>query len=320
MGGIISLAERYNAYAEKRLADIKNGYYIDNVTGEKILLTSGDKAEDIIFIDVNKPLKPEHLSFLDKFEKAAPDAVDKKFTQTDNARKDATLAETIRNNKVDQYLKGRQLKLDEDKWKVAQTGGQTQINGAMERAKRIYADMVKLADANGVISPDNIRKLNVEQLKYLGIEVPQERDADGKIISAGGFKPLDLSGKKYGIQLVDGKINVFGPAKDGKGKDVELKVLPDGRLVGNLDNTKSTTLYNIGTNILNEELKTAGAKELNAYMGIDVIGGVTSNTDGGSTTVSGSTTQYTNITDTNKGQIGVKNGKWYDIKTGKEIQ
>ena len=30
--------------------------------------------------------------------------------------------------------------------------------------------------------------------------------------------------------------------------------------------------------------------------------------------------EYTNITETNKGTIGVKNGKWYDIKTGKPIQ
>lgn len=33
-----------------------------------------------------------------------------------------------------------------------------------------------------------------------------------------------------------------------------------------------------------------------------------------------STEEYTNITETNKGKIGVKNGKWYDIKTGKPIQ
>lgn len=29
---------------------------------------------------------------------------------------------------------------------------------------------------------------------------------------------------------------------------------------------------------------------------------------------------YSNITETNKGQIGLKNGKWYDIKTGKPIE
>lgn len=31
-------------------------------------------------------------------------------------------------------------------------------------------------------------------------------------------------------------------------------------------------------------------------------------------------TEYSNITETNKGKIGIKNGKWYDIKTGKEIK
>ena len=30
--------------------------------------------------------------------------------------------------------------------------------------------------------------------------------------------------------------------------------------------------------------------------------------------------EYTNVTETNKGTIGVKNGKWYDTKTGKPIQ
>jgi hypothetical protein len=37
-------------------------------------------------------------------------------------------------------------------------------------------------------------------------------------------------------------------------------------------------------------------------------------------TAQGSQGGYTNITETNKGTIGVKNGKWYDIKTGKPIQ
>jgi hypothetical protein len=34
----------------------------------------------------------------------------------------------------------------------------------------------------------------------------------------------------------------------------------------------------------------------------------------------GSQGEYTNITETNKGTIGVKNGKWYNIKTGKPIE
>jgi hypothetical protein len=40
---------------------------------------------------------------------------------------------------------------------------------------------------------------------------------------------------------------------------------------------------------------------------------------GMSPTRPGAKTEYTNITQTNKGAIGVKNGKWYDIKTGKPI-
>lgn len=102
VGGIVSLAERYNAYAAQRLEDIKNGYYIDNVTGEKILLTNGDKAEDIIFIDVTKPLKAEHLSFLEKFEKAAPDKVDKKFTSTDNQLQREQMANALKIKQLDE--------------------------------------------------------------------------------------------------------------------------------------------------------------------------------------------------------------------------
>jgi hypothetical protein len=30
--------------------------------------------------------------------------------------------------------------------------------------------------------------------------------------------------------------------------------------------------------------------------------------------------EYTNLTETNKGTLGLKNGKWYNIKTGKIAQ
>lgn len=248
------------------------------------------------FVDFSKPIKPNQLVLSGSFAEYTGDKFKAVVTETENARQDAQLAEIIRNNKADQYLKGKELKMNEDKWKASQTGGQTQVNGAMERAKRIYGEMLELADANGVISPDQIRKLNIEQLKYLGIEAPQERDAAGNIISSGGFKPLSFTEKdKKGndvqvphvIQMVDGQIRVLKNAK----KDPAT-----GYYIGEFDNTKSTTLNNMGTNILNEELKNSGSKELNAYMGVDVTGGVTSNTDGGSTTTSGSTQTQQNST------------------------
>lgn len=293
VGGILSIGERYNKYAQDRIKEIQDGGYVDRLTGEKVLLRGGDNIQDIVLLDLTKPLSATDLVKLQKFAKAAPDKVDKVYSQTDNAIQQAQIAETVRNNKADQYLKGKAIKLDEDKWKASQTGGQTQINGAMERAKRIYADLVKISGEDGVISPDELRKLNVEQLKYLGIEAPQERDSEGKIINQGGFKPLsftdnDAKGKpvknSYVIQLKDGNVQVMKNAK-----------YENGRYRGMWDNTKSTNLFNIGTNILNEELKNAGTKELNAYMGVDVIGGITSNTDGGTNTQSGNNIQkYSN--------------------------
>ncbi len=275
-----------DAYSRKKYDEIsaKGGIFDDKGVGYALPgnLNANDFKQG--FIDFNKGVQPNQLGLAGMFAEYTGDTFDKKVTETDNAIQRATIAETVRNNKADQWLKGREVKLNEDKWKASQVGGTTTINGAMERAKRIYADMVKLADANGVISPDKLRQLNVEQLKYLGIEVPQERSEDGTIINSGGFQPLSFSTPQTAIQLVNGEVKVLENAEK----------LPNGAYKGQFNNTKSTNLYNIGTNILNEELKNSGAKELNAYWGVDVTGATTSNTDGGGTTASGSTTSKSN--------------------------
>lgn len=308
--------KRYDSYNRQKYEQAKSGIFNDK--GLSIKLPENLNPEDfkVGFVDFSKGVNANQLVQSGMFAKYGGDIFGKKVTENNNAIERAKLAETIRNNKADQYLKGKQLGLEEQKWKAAQTGGSTQINGAMERAKRIYNDLLKIADKNGVISPNNIRKLNVEQRKYLGIEVPEERDpATGNILSKGGFKPLDLSDADYGIQLANGNINVFGPKRNDKGEVVEsLKVLDDGRLTGHLDNNKSTTLFNIGTNILNEELKNAGSKELNSYYGVDVSGQITQNTEGGATSASGSVKQSDiNSLDPNGFK---KEGKNYRYKDG----
>lgn len=308
--------KRYDSYNRSKYEQAKSGMFNDK--GLSVKLPENLNPEDfkVGFVDFSKGVNANQLVQSGMFAKYGGDTFGKKVTETDNAIQMATLHETIRNNKADQYLKGRELKSNEDKWKAAQTGGTTQVNGAMERAKRIYGDLLKIADKNGIISPNNIRKLNVEQLKYLGIEVPQERDpTTGVITSQGGFKPLDLTKEDYGIQLVDGKVNVYGAKKKNDGTIEEnLRVLPDGRLVGHIDNTKSTTLFNIGTNILNEELKNAGSKELNTYYGVDVSGQITTNTQGGTTTVSG-TTKQTDVNSLDPNGFK-KEGKNYRYKDG----
>jgi hypothetical protein len=52
----------------------------------------------------------------------------------------------------------------------------------------------------------------------------------------------------------------------------KVQVLPDGRVKGTLKPQLNTTVQNIMTNRINEELKTAGSKELNAYLPADLLG------------------------------------------------
>lgn len=204
-------------------------------------------------------------------------ALDKTITSTDNSLQAAAQAETRRKNKADEAVDWAKLKNQEDQWKAkSSVGGETVKNSALEKAKRIYDDMSKLADENGVISPDKVRQLNAEQLKYLGTEIVEKNENTG--ISKSSFQPLDLTpeettsggvfgvGKKkntsdYAIQLVNGEIRVLKGAKYN----------PDTkRYGGEFQNSKSTNVLNVATNVLNEELKNAGSKELNSYQSIDL--------------------------------------------------
>lgn len=101
LGGVYKLAERFNNYVDNKIKDTQNGFYIDNVTGEQVLFTGDDKLEDLMSakIDITKPLRPQDLSQLARFEAAQPDVIDKKLIETDDAIQKGQLREQERNNR-----------------------------------------------------------------------------------------------------------------------------------------------------------------------------------------------------------------------------
>lgn len=286
-----------NDYSKQRFGEATNGIFSDH--GLQYKLPAGVNPTDFKsgFVDFSKNIDPSQMVQAGMFAQYAGDQFSKKLETTETATKLKIAADT-------NALGWGKLGLDEDEFalkqkqfEATQKGSATQINGATERAQRIYGDLQKLTDKNGFITPDKVRQLNVEQRKYLGIDTPRT-EKDGIVTDAGGFKPLDLSDKEYGIQLDKGNIKVLGDAKP----------ITDGRYVGTFDNTKSTNVFNVATNILNEELKTAGSKELNSYWGVDVTNSPTAITDNTSSTTKSSSAAT-------KSRVG-KDGKTYTSTDG----
>lgn len=192
------------------------------------------------------------------------------------------------------------------RWGELSHGTETQKTQAVSFAANIYSQIKALADKDGVITPDKIRQMTAEQLKYLGIEKAEKRDTDGKVLQSKGFEPMVIEGDEI-IQLDNGKIKVMKGAKQSA----------DGRWHGQWDPTRTTTTTNIATNRLNEELKTAGSKELNTYIGIDSDDGASD--DGAGTTETKETTDEPAPFST-KGLTPVKKGSdtyYVDPKTRK---
>lgn len=286
--GILSLVKQTNDYLTKFKEDVKSGIYKDKF--EKPI-TFGDGAldeNDYKEINYEDGLSPEELALVAQYSKWNGDTYTTKIQPTDNAIQITAQAENARHNKAMEGIDWGKLKLDTDKWHQTMTGGETVKNGAMERAKRIYSDMLKLADSNGVISTDKVRQLDQEQLKYLGIETVTTSDQG---VPRSVFTPLQFKNKKgdevpVALQLVNGQVKVL---KDPR-------KLESGQYEGLFDNEKSTNVFNIATNVLNEELTKAGTKELNSYMPIDLgTGGISVNTTGTSQSQSSSTKTKSNI-------------------------
>jgi hypothetical protein len=279
-------------YSETKKQQVASGIFNDK--GLSFKLPPSIKPTDFNagIINFSKGVTPNQLVLAAMYAQHTGDKFEKKVLETDNAIQ-----------KEDNALGWAKLKLDKDEFaakqkqfELSQKGSQPQINGATERSKRIYAGLLQLTNADGIITPDKVRQLNVEQLKYLGTEVPDERDeTTGVVTVKGEFKPLDLSSdKEYAIQLKNGNIQVLAP-KEG---DKRLKKLNSGQYVGVFDNKKSTNIFNIATNVLNEELIKAGSKELNSYWGVDVTGNPTKFTNEQSTQITtNSNTINPNISD-----------------------
>lgn len=275
----------YNRKMDEMVSGIEGGYFQDDFGGQLSFSNdaSGLKKGSYKKINLDDGLSPQELVKMRILGISKAPEREIKITETDDALQAAQLAEQRRHNKATEGIQWGALKLNQDqfdqektKWNATMKGGETVKNGAMEFAKRLYADMQKLSDANGIISPDKVRQLNQEQLKYLGAERVTSSNSGA---ASSTYTPLEIP-KGAAIQLINGEVKIL----------LDAKPIPGGTYEGLWDNTKSTNIFNIGTNRLNEQLKNAGAKELNTYMPIDLgTGGMNTNNVGGSTTVGGST-------------------------------
>lgn len=122
----------------------------------------------------------------------------------------------------------------------------------------------------------------------------------------GSYVILDETGKARTVGTIDNLVQGFIQAT--KVVDVNPETDKDGTMAAGFQ-----------TNSENYLKKLFGTTK-----GTDIWNGWGSKKSGsdnkGATKTVKADSEYSNVTETNKGKIGVKNGKWYDIKTGKPIQ
>ncbi|MEO7045142.1 MAG: hypothetical protein ABI091_07510 [Ferruginibacter sp.] len=270
-----------NTYSQTKKQELAQGIYSDKGIQYKApnSLTQDMFDAGIVNFTPNG-VKPEQLVQAGMYQQYLGDTVKKTFKETNTAiaQQNADAATSnARSNASRAALGWKELDFNQDKWKSTQTGSEDMKSSALEKARRIYADLSKLADSTGTISPDKVRQLNVEQLKYLGAERSNTSNAG---VTTNSYMPLSFVGsdgksKETAIILDHGQIKVLRP-QEGK---TTLEKLPDGRFVGAWDNERSTNITNTATNILNEQLKNAGSKELSSYAPVDYAQNATG-TDG----------------------------------------
>lgn len=282
LAAVAKTAMDWNKYATVRKAQMERGEFYDK---NGIKLATLYNPDDYFQLDVTN-LTGQNLAFLERFKKAVPDGKQEKYFQTDNAIQQQN-ADT---NRMKLNLDGEEFKLKEKQWNASQTGGETVKNGAMEFAKNIYGQLEKIADEKGFISPDQVRNMTNEQLKYLGITTPTTQG----VMSLNALKIP----KGAALVLRGNEIKVLNNAKFSKEK---------GYWEGKYDNTLSTTITNVATNRLNEELKNAGSKEVNTYLPLDLQDG---------TTVSENNTQTTQSSSGGSQSRTGKDGKVYTSTDG----
>ena len=269
-----------NAYSQQKKQELAQGLYSDKGIQYKAPSNLTQDMFDAGIVNFSpNGIKPEQLVQAGMYQHYLGDTVNKEYKKTglgiEQQQADATTM-NAKTNAGRLGLEWKKFDFDKDKWASTQTGTEEMKSGALERAKRIYGDLSKLADKNGTISPDKVRQLNTEQLKYLGSEQTVESNAGVKssVYVPLNFKDKDGVNLETAIQLVNGEIKIIRPI----GKSTTLERTSSGGYAGNWDNSRSTNITNTATNILNEQLKTAGSKELNSYAPIDYAG-----SDGSST-------------------------------------
>ena len=259
-----------NAYSTQKTQEITNGIYTDKGVSYQApanLKVGMFKAGIIKFTPDG--VSADQLAQGGMFQKYLGDQNIKTFKETKTAIEQQK-ANAASSNAA---LGWKKLNLDREKWKATQVGDEDMKSSALAKAQRIYGELKNLADAQGVISPDKLRQLNSEQLKYLGGLTTVVNPTNGNQTTE--YAPLKISSQSA-IQLRNGQIQVMNPVEG----ETQLRKTEDGRYMGHFDNASSTNITNVATNILNEQLKNAGAKELNSYAPIDYAtneGGQTQN-------------------------------------------
>lgn len=274
-----------------------NGVFTDNGVPFKLKEPINPIDFKAGFIDFNKGVSASQLIQAGMYAQHQGNTFDTKITKTGLGLDYDQLKEKTVNDKENRDIEWAKLQQAKKEWQSKQDASETVSNNAYNFAVNRYKSLQLLADKEGIVHSDKLSNLTSEDLKYLGSEKPEVRDANGKIIQSAGLYPLDLNQVyKDGDELPKGKkigdkVDVVLKVTDGKIFVLKDAVVNDnGTMVkGNYDNTSSTTVDQMATLRLKEELKSSGPKELNAFMGLDANSkGEISNTFGKKGSASGS--------------------------------
>lgn len=192
------------------------------------------------------------------------------------------LKEEVRHNKAMESIDWGKINAEKDHWAAMTKAPEVVKNSAHDFAKNIFGQLsgMGISYNNGyLITPDKVRQMTVEQKKYLGLENYDEADKKTAL------RPLNVTDTDaIFIDPSTGEVKVMSNATRYQ--------RPDGSVgyTGQWDNARNTTLTNIATNRVNEELRNAGTHELNSYVPIDTGAGGQSQTQfGGQQSVRGGT-------------------------------
>ena len=315
LAGVVNTLQQANAYLEDKTRNIDTGMFKDKGVSLQFGVKGLNRNDyaPIKFQDGN--LRAADILFAQSLGKAASDSFDTKVTETDNQLQKDQLAQKTINDAENRAIERARLAQTQRQWEAGINSTESIKNSAWKYGQDIIGQLDKIKDKGSAILPKDFGKLNNEILMALGSELPELRDDAGKIIRAAGFYPLELKPGNV-IRVVGDQVSVYDNSAN-----------PDPNSSGNKFSSnpiKSTSLANIATNRLIREVRASGGKEIGLFSGVDAdkapvtIGTTKTQTSKGSSS-SKSGIGYSNITETDAGTLGVKDGKWYNIKTGKIV-